>query len=268
MSTAPSQPLGPRKPVSGPPSHAAWKIDAVTAIVHGSLERLLDLVPEVEDPLGAELLGSDVSGIWWAPGDERDVPIEESERLVARSYAAHLEELDDDRALGALRVLQVGAGGGWTAEVAPVADRLTGRGRREPAWWPGARARRPYRGGQLRWLGDGREFDLHLLQTTDPFGGITLAAVADRGAGGVVADVLLVTEINGLLEYLETYGDAPGEIDWASAARAGARVRDAIARTDLVGVGTPPPGSEPEAGYAALRGVLLRWADLAVDASR
>ncbi|MGX6446857.1 hypothetical protein ACVU7I_02135, partial [Patulibacter sp. S7RM1-6] len=124
MSTAPSHPAEPDRPPPGPPSEAAWKAHAVAAIVHGSLERLLDLLPDVEDPLGAELLGSDVAGIWWAPGDERDTAMRTSERLAARSYVAHLEELDEDRALAALRVLQAGAGGGWTPEVAGAAERL------------------------------------------------------------------------------------------------------------------------------------------------
>ncbi|WP_210492105.1 hypothetical protein [Patulibacter sp. SYSU D01012] len=264
MSTSPRpRPAEPRLP-DAPPSEAAWKVDAVTAIVHGSLERLLDVVPEVDDPLGAELLGSDVAGIWWAPGAERDQGMRASEALVARSYAAHLEQLGDDRALAALRCLQAGAGGGWTDELAGAATRLADRGRREPPWWTAARERRPAHGGELRWTVHGRELTLLLLQIADPYGGVTLVPIVDGGADGVIADILLVTELDGLIDYLAGHGQVGPSITWTSPARAAERTREAIARTDLIGVAAPPPGSEREIGYVGLRGVLQRWTEAAL----
>ncbi|MGX6449468.1 hypothetical protein ACVU7I_15595, partial [Patulibacter sp. S7RM1-6] len=134
---------------------------------------------------------------------------------------------------------------------------------REPAWWPEARRRRPARGGTLAWTADDRRLELLLLQTADPYGGVTLAPVVDAGADGVVTDVLLVTELDGLLDYLAGHGDVGPEIAWRETSEVADRVRDGIARTDLIGVGDPPPGSEPEAGYVALRGVLQRWAEAA-----
>lgn len=248
--------LPEREPTT--PGTAAWKAHATATIVHATLAALLDAVPVVTDPLAAALLGSDACGVWWAPAEDADTAPQERERLVGRTYAAHLEQLADDRALAALRALQVGGSDGVVPEAAAAADRLARAGLAEPTWWPAARTATPLRGARVSWTDDGHRYTSHLLEVDCAGDVVNLAVATLDDCSGVVGDVLLFADLDGFADVVTRHGDAR-LFEWTGVGAARTRIRRAIDRTDLLGTGDPPGSSEPEVGYVALRGLAQRW---------
>jgi hypothetical protein len=259
----------PRQPLPGleaaGPGAAAWKVHATSAVVHATLSALLDCAPAVGDPLAAELLGSDACGVWWSPAEESDVGPAERERLVGRTYAAHLEELGDARALAALRALQLGGSDGVVPEVAAAARRLAATGIPDPAWWADADRIAVLRGARAWWVDDGHRFTSVLLEVDRAGDVVTLAVATLDDAAGVVGDVLLFADLDGFERVIHE-GTDDRRLEWLSPTTAQRRIRRAIERTDLLGVGDPPGSSQPEVGYVALRGLAQRWSVAPVPA--
>ncbi|MEV4422639.1 hypothetical protein AB0L40_22085 [Patulibacter sp. NPDC049589] len=250
----------PRRSSTRPvgPSEAAWKAHATATIVHATLEALLDTAPSVTDPLAAELLGSDACGVWWAPADEADTSPVERERLVGRAYAAHLEERADDRALAALRALQLGGSDGVVPEVAAAARRLAATGVREPRWWAHAHRLTPLRGARVSWADDGQRYTSHVLEVDRAGDVVNLAVATLDDRAGVIGDVLLFSDLDGFGRVVASDQDDRA-LEWLGVGTVQARIARAIERTDLLGTGDPPGSSEPEVGYVALRGLAQRW---------
>lgn len=222
----------------------------------------------IADLLGAQLSGSELAGAWWRPtaGAGRaarrrgEGPLDPLR--VARAYTRQLERAGDDRALTALRVLQVGAGPEWRETVGAAADHLAGRGRREPGWWPPAHER-VGRCIDVPWeLPDGR-FDVLAIEVFQGAQPIGLAIVLDQE--GTITDVLVTTEMVGLLEMpAEHGGQVDGDPLWRTPDELGRRIGAAVDRTDLLGVAAPP-SFLPGTGYPALRALLRSWVHLATE---
>lgn len=257
MSLSPPEPI---RPAPGPsPSEAAWKVHAVTAVVHGTLESLLTAVPYVEDPFAAELLGSDACAIWWASAAESDVPAREREARVGRAYAAHLGELGSPEALAALRALQLGGSDDLVREVASTAEGLSAAGVAEPLWWGRARDLRALRAARVSWSSDGRRYTSHLLEVDRAGEVVTLAVATLDDAAGVIGDVLVFTDLDGFADVVREGSAGRAAVGRISVATAVGRIRQAVDRTDLLGVGDPPGHALPEVGYTAFRGLAQRW---------
>lgn len=214
------------------------------------------------DVLGAQLSASELAGAWWRPsaGTSRaarrrgDGPCDPAR--LAGAYARQLERAGDDDALTVLRALQVGADPEWRATVGAAADRLAERGRREPAWWPPPRERLG-KCIDVPWdLPDGR-FDVLAIEVFQGAIPIGLAVVLDHE--GSIVEILLTTEMAGLLELPEEHGGrVDGDPRWRTPAELGHRLITAVDRTDLFGPATPP-SFLPGTGYPALRGLLRTW---------
>lgn len=240
------------------PSDAAWKVHATSAIVHATLEALLDTAPAVRDPLAAELLGSDACGIWWSPAEDADVGRSELERLIGRAYAAHLEELGHAPALAALRALELGGCDGVVPEAAAAAARLAAAGVPDPEWWSAAERIVALRAATVSWADDGHRYTSVLLEVDRAGDVVNLAVATLDDAAGVIGDVLLFSDLDGFGRVVEDPADGR-RLTWMGVRAAQRRIRRAIDRTDLLGVGDPPGSSEPEVGYVALRGLAQRW---------
>jgi len=254
--TSPDRPsFGLRGPS---PSTAAWKAHATSAVIYATLEALLDSAPAVRDPLAAELLGSDACGVWWAPAEETETAPKERERLVGRSYATHLEELGTAPALAALRALQLGGSEGVVPEVTAAAARLSAAGVAEPEWWRDAERIVALRGARVSWEDDGHRYTSLLLEVDRAGEVVTLAVATLDDAAGVIGDVLLFSDLDGFGRVIRDAVDHR-RLTWAGVRATQGRIRRAIERTDLLGVGEPPGSSEPEVGYVALRALAQRW---------
>ena len=242
------------------PAAAAWRAHATASIVHATLEVLLDAAPSATDPLAAELLGAEAAGVWWSPAGESLVAIAEHERLVGRAYAAHLAELADAPALAALRSLQLGAGDGMVPEVRSAADRLAAGGVPDPGWWSAADDLEALRGAHVSWRDDGHDYTSLLLEVDRAGIVLTMAVATLDDCSGVVGDVLLFTDLDGFADVVRDPVDGR-RLHWCAPAAIQRRIRHAIDRTDLLGVGDPPGSSRPEIGYVGLRSLAQRWSD-------
>lgn len=220
------------------------------------------------DVLNAQLSASEAIGGWWCPSAtvsraarRRGYGPVDPVRL-AQAYARQLERTGDDRALLALRALQVGADPEWRPVVSAAADRLAAQGRTEPMWWPPDQER-VGRCMVIPWaVPDGR-FELLVLEVLQgPVAPIALTVVVDDA--GTIVEILITTELASLLEIPEEHdGRVPTDPRWGTPEELVRRLREAIDRTDLLGV-APPPRFLPGTGYPALRGLLRSWIDLAV----
>ncbi len=247
--------------ILGPPPgdpDGSWRAYLTATIVHGTLQALLDAAPAVDDPLAAELLGSDACGVWWAPAARAELAPAEHERLVGRTYAAHLEERGDPDALAALRALQLGGCDGVLDPVTAAADRLSDAGIREPIWWDAAPRIQARRAAHLGWRDDDHSYASLLLEVDRADEVVTMAVATVDDAAGVVGDLLLFSDLDGFAHLALESGD-DRTFTWLPVPDAQAQIRRAIVRTDLLGTGRPPGSSEPEVGYVALRGLAQRW---------
>lgn len=242
------------------PAGAAWRAQATATVVHATLEALLDAAPAVTDPLAAELLGAEAAGVWWSPAGESLVAIAEHERLVGRAYAAHLHDLGDAPALAALRCLQLGGSDGMLAEVERAAGRLAAVGVPEPGWWDRADDVRALRGAHVSWRDDGHDYTSLLLEVDRAGVVLTMAVATLDDCSGVVGDVLLFTDLDGFADVVLDPVDGR-RLHWTPPGDVQRRIRHAIDRTDLLGVGDPPGTSPPEVGYVGLRSLAQRWSD-------
>lgn len=242
------------------PATAAWKAQTTAAIVHATLEALLDQARDAADPLAAELLGAETAGVWWSPAGESRVAIAEHERLVGRTYAAHLLELGDAGALAALRCLQLGAGDGMVPEVRRAADHLAAAGVPDPGWWASALQLSALRGAHVSWRDDDHDYTSLLLEVARAGVVLTMAVATVDDCSGVVGDVLLFSDLDGFADVVLDPVDGR-RLRWTDPGAIQRRIRHAIDRTDLLGVGDPPGSSPPEVGYLRLRSLAQRWAD-------
>jgi len=220
----------------------------------------------IDDLLGAQLSASDLAGAWWRPsagtsraeGRRGSGPHDPED--LGRAYARQLERAGDDRALAALRALQVGADPEWRATVAAAADRLAGRGRREPTWWPPV-CERVGRCFVVPWLVPDGRYSVLAIEVFQGALPIALAVVVD--AEGTIVEVLVVTESVALLEMAAEHGGSvDGDPVWQTPEALVRQLNEVIDRTDLFGL-APPPSFLPGTGYPALRGLLRSWVALA-----
>jgi hypothetical protein len=244
-------------PAPGDPD-GAWRAYLTATIVHGTLQALLDTAPVVDDPLAAELLGSDACGVWWAPAARAELAPAEHERLVGRTYAAHLEERGNPEALAALRALQLGGCDGVLEPVTAAAERLASTGVREPMWWDASPCIEARRAARLAWSDDDHCYTSLLLEVDRAGEVVTMAVATVDDAAGVVGDLLLFSDLDGFAHLALESGD-DRTFTWLPVPEAQTQIRRAIVRTDLLGTGRPPGSSEPEVGYVALRGLAQRW---------
>lgn len=242
------------------PAAAAWRAQATATVLHATLESLLETAPEARDPLAAELLGAEAAGVWWSPASESQVAAVEFERLVGRAYAAHLEELHHAAALAALRALQIGGSDGMLPDVTAAADRLASAGIPDPAWWDDAPRIRVLRGAHVSWRDDGHDFTSLLLEVDRAGSVVTMAVATVDDCSGVVGDILLFSDLDGFAAVVRD-PDGDRRLRWAGVGAIQSRIRSAIDRTDLLGVGDPPGSSAYEAGYVSYRALAQRWAD-------
>jgi hypothetical protein len=144
-------------------------------------------------------------------------------------------------------------------EVSAAAERLSGAGVAEPLWWGRASDLRALRAARVSWTSDARRYTSYLLEV-DRAGEVVTLAVATLGeAAGAIADVLVFTDLDGFGEVVREGSEGRLTLGRMSVATAVRRIRQAIDRTDLLGVGDPPGHALPEVGYTAFRGLTQRW---------
>lgn len=237
------------------PEDAAHQRHAIAAVLQAGLQTLRHFAPGLQDPLEAELLGSDAASIWWAPSSETDTQGEEFEQRVGRAYATALEGQGDPPALAALRALQLGGSNGIASAAAEAADRLAGTGVADPPWWP-APPPRCVRAARIVWVDDGRAHLLALeLQRDQARWTLGMLVLDDRS--GVACDLRIFPDLDELQAKLrpDPATDPSGirVLQGIDPAVARDEMRQAIERTDLLG--TTNDGH----GYVALRGLTQRW---------
>ncbi|MDX8152114.1 hypothetical protein SK069_10955 [Patulibacter brassicae] len=248
------------------PARTEWTSDPVRAadeislaVATAAAAMLCDGIREVDDHFAAQLVASEVVGTWWSPVGVQDDAAPARLRRAARALLARLGDRPDDTALAAVRALQVGGGPEWSMPASAVARRLCAAGCAEPVWWPPG----PARVGHcfdLTWAMPEGRYEVLVLELLHGALPLSLAVLLDPE--GAVGDVLLVVEPAELLDLpVEEGGQVEGDARWRTPAELGARLRAAIDRTDLLGVGAAPrfvPGS----GYPPLRGLLRTWVAL------
>lgn len=238
------------------PSTEAWKIQVVAAVLHSGLEVLLHAVPLIEDPLEAEILGSDAAGVWWHPEEEYLPDGEEREQRVGRAFAAHLEELADADALAVLRVLQLGGSDAVSAHAEEAAIRLHDSGLPEPRWWALAPQLRCTRAAELVATED-ELAPMVCLELARADRTWTLGAKLRIGEPETIANIGIfpgLEELQQILDAADVEAPLPPlqPLDVPTAHR---RIADALAATHC----PDDDGGLLDPNVIALRGLAQRW---------
>lgn len=229
----------------------------VDAVLMSSVESLCEAAVATSDPLVAEALGSDTSGIWWMPSGVYGAPGADLERRIGYAYAAALELRGGEDALAALRALQVGGAPGIAAAVAPTAARLAGRGVADPPWWRQVCGLRAVRAAELSGPDDAHRTRIVFVELERRGDRMTLGVLTDAEAGGVARSVSVFDALDRVQAALRK---APAREPLTALLRplpvadARHRVLRAIERTDLLGT-----ADDHATGYVAFRGLALRW---------
>ncbi len=251
-----SAPLEPPSPLH-PPEPSPVVPPCVDAVLAASIELLCASSVATDDPLAAELLGSDAAGIWWMPSCAYGAPGADFERRIGYAYASALDVRGGPDALAALRALQVGAAPGIAAAVAPTAERLSGRGIAEPPWWSRVSGLRALRAVEISGPDDGHRTRIVFVEVERRGLRMTLGVLTDANAAGVAASI-------GVFDELDSIRDALGAevpehaledmIRPLAVEEARCLVLRSIERTDLLGtVDRHGPG------FVGYRGLALQW---------
>ncbi|MBF6619543.1 MAG: hypothetical protein ITG02_04870 [Patulibacter sp.] len=242
---------------NGPPAPSLLVPPCVDAVLMSSVETLCAAAIATADPLVAEALGSDASGIWWMPSGVYGAPGADFERRIGHAYAAALDLRGGTEALAALRALQVGGAPGIADAVAPTAARMAGRGVADPSWWHSVCGLRAVRAAELSAADDGHRSRITFVELERRGTRMTLGVLTDAGAAGVAASIGVFESLDRIRAALRT--GSPGRSSDAQlrplpVPDARHRVLRAVERTDLLGT-TDDHGP----GYVAFRGLALRW---------
>lgn len=245
---------GPPGPADPPSLLVPPCVDAVLA---SSVETLCAAAVATTDPLVAEALGSDASGIWWMPSGVHGVPGTDFERRIGHAYAAALDLRGDADALAALRALQVGGAPGIAAAVAPTAARLAGRGVVDPPWWRHVCGLRAVRAVELLGAPDDHRTGIVFVELERRGSRMTLGVLTDAGSGGVAVSIGVFESLDRVRAALRAASpDEPldAQLRPLPVRAARHRVLGAVERTDLLGT-----ADGHGRGYVAFRGLALRW---------
>ncbi|MFA4929287.1 MAG: hypothetical protein WC558_12275 [Patulibacter sp.] len=229
----------------------------VDAVLTSSVETLCEAAVAATDPLVAEALGSDASGIWWMPSGVHGAPGADLERRIGYAYAAALDLRGGEDALAALRALQVGGAPAIAAAVAPTAARMAGRGVADPPWWRQVCGLRAVRAAEMSGPEDAHRTRIVFIELERRGSRMTLGVLTDATAGGVAVSVSIFDafdRVGAALRNAPAKEPLAGLLRPLPVAEARHRVLRAIERTDLLGT-----ADDHGSGYVAFRGLALRW---------
>ncbi len=191
----------------------------------------------VDDPLDAELVASDLVGIWW---DQR-VSGEDVEQLLGEGLIDYASKRADAQALALLRALQVLGTSRQRLKAATAAEELAASGVQEPVW--------AERIGQVSagecWVfrdvyGDQESLFCTFAYPDRPHG---ISVLVDHNLGGIAKDVYCTLEVDEVIEQSRQGAaqDPMTVFESLPPQRARAILEDAFAATD---VSVAPPVGE------------------------
>jgi Domain of unknown function (DUF1841) len=195
---------------------------------------------KVDDPLDAELVASDLVGIWW---DQR-ANGEDVEQLLGEGLIDYATKRADAQALALLRALQVLGTSRQRLKAATAAEELAARGVREPVW---AERIGDVSAGEC-WVfrdvyGDQESLFCTFAYADRPHG---ISVLVDHNLGGIAKDVYCTLEVDEVIaqsrqgaaqDPMTVFENLPPQ-------RARAILEDAFAATDVTL--DPPVGEDFE----------------------